>query len=149
MEESEALSLAKQEVKTLDNYLDPIDYENALSDAIRETGWTFPVTSDFRAYWMKMRMKRHLFFYLASESARKFKVKQFSLDQRFKHYMILIKDMDEKYNEAMEMHPEEFTNAQVFSLFGTKIDAGFAYDELGNDITYDRDQRVILTPGSD
>ena len=58
MEKNEALSFAKQEVKTLDNYLDSVDYENALSDAIRETGWSFPITSDFRAYWIRARMKK-------------------------------------------------------------------------------------------
>ena len=147
MNKNEMLYLLKQEVRGLDSYLDDHDYENAVDDAQRETGWSLPVTRDFRTYWLKLRAKRHLFFYLASESAHKFKVKQYSLDQRFKHYSSLIKDMDEKYLEAQEMHPEEFTGAEAFALFGHKIDAGFAYDEFGTDITYDIDQQVVVTPG--
>jgi hypothetical protein len=106
MTEDEAVVLLKQEVKSLSTYLEDEDYNNALSDSRRETGWTFPTSSDFRSYWLKTRAKRHLFFYLATESARKFKVKQFSLDQRFKHYMILIDSMDEKFLAAQEEHPE-------------------------------------------
>ena len=143
--ESEIRGLIKQEVKSLATYLESEDYENALSDAKRETGWS-TFTTNFKEHWIKMRAKRHLFFYLASETARKFKVKQFSLDQRFKHYMLLIKRMDEEFKEAQEEHPEEFTSADPSALFGSKIDAGFAYDEFGRDITYDSDQNVIITP---
>ena len=146
MEQVEVISLLKQEVKSLSTYLEAEDYNNAIADALRETNWTFPNTSDFQIYWLKNRAKRHLFFYLASESARKFKVKQFSLDQRFKHYMQIIKRMDEEFAEAQELHPEEFTGADTFALFGHKADAGFAYDEFGRDITYDTDQQVKITP---
>jgi len=143
--DSQIKTLMKQEVKSLSTYLEDEDYNNALNDAKRETGWS-TYTTDFRVHWVKMRAKRHLFFYLASETARKFKVKQFSLDQRFKHYMILIKDMDLKFEQAMEEHPEEFTSADPSALFGSKIDAGFAYDAFGEDITYDIDQDVIISP---
>ena len=143
--DQEMMGRIKQEVKSLATYLESSDYNNALSDAKRETGWS-TFTTDFKEHWIKMRAKRHLFFYLASESARKFKVKQFSLDQRFKHYMALIKKMDEEFEEAKEEHPEHFTDADVSDLFGTKLDAGFAYDDLGRDITYDSDQDVIITP---
>jgi len=143
--DAEMKTLVGEEARSLDTYLESEDYTNSLADAKRETGWaTF--TTDFREFWIKMRMKRHLFFYLATESARKFKAKQFSLDQRFKHYMILIKKMDEDYEKAMEEHPEEFTDADPSALFGSKIDAGFAYDQLGEDITYDTTQKVIITP---
>ena len=146
MEEGELIALIMEEVKSLSTVLEPEDYDNAVDDALRETGWTLPTTVNFRIHWLKMRAKRHIFFYLATESARKFKVKQFSLDQRFKHYMILIKDMDKNYEDAMELHPEEFTDADPSALFGSKIDAGFAYDGFGRDITYDSDQEVIISP---
>ena len=149
MDKTEFVHTMKQEVRGLDTYLEGVDYENALTDAARETGWAFPVTTDFRIHWLKMRAKRHLFFYLASESAYKFKVKQFSLDQRFKHYNILVKDMDKQYTDIQDMHPEEFTGADPSALFGHKIDAGFAYDEFGKDITYDGDQQVIISPEND
>jgi hypothetical protein len=143
--DSQIRTLIKQEVKSLATYLEDQDYTNALNDAKRETGWT-TFSTEFQVHWGKMRAKRHIFFYLATETARKFKVKQFSLDQRFKHYMILIKDMDLKFEEAKEEHPEEFTSADPSALFGSKIDAGFAYDSFGADITYDEDQKVIISP---
>jgi hypothetical protein len=146
MDAPDIQTLIAEEVRSLDDYLELEDYENALNDALRETGWTLPTAVNFRLHWLKMRAKRHLFFYLASESARKFKVKQFSLDQRFKHYMLLIKEMDAEFETAKEEHPEEFTNAESYALFGSKIDAGFSYDQFGNDITYDAEQKVIITP---
>lgn len=145
MTEDEIIELVIQEVKSLSSFLENDDYTNAMSDAKRETGWS-TFTTDFKIHWAKMRLKRHLFFYLATESARKFKVKQFSLDQKFKHYMTLIGAMDKEFKDVQEEHPEEFTNADPSALFGSKIDAGFAYDELGNDITYDTEQQVIITP---
>jgi len=108
----------------------------------------FLIRPTSRYIWLKNRAKRHLFFYLASESARKFRVKQFSLDQRFKHYMQIIKKMDEEFLTAQEDRPEEFAGVDPSALFGHKIDAGFAYDELGRDITYDSDQDVLLNPES-
>lgn len=146
MDKAQIKTLIQEEVRTLATFLELTDYENAVSDALRETGWTLPTTVAFRIHWIKMRAKRHLFFYLATESARKFKVKQFSLDQRFKHYMLLVKSMDDEFTAAQEEHPEEFTSADVSALFGTKVDAGFAYDQFGNDITYDVEQEVIITP---
>jgi len=149
MDVPEMQTLMIREVRSLADYLEPEDYGNAVNDALRETGWVLPTTTDFRIHWLKMRAKRHLFFYLASESARKFKVKQFSLDQRFKHYMILIESMDKEFEAAKEEHPEEFAGAEVYALFGSKIDAGFSYDQYGADTTYDADQDVIITPNDD
>lgn len=146
MDAAQVKTLIQEEVRTLDTFLDPVDYANSLNDSLRETGWTLPTTSDFRIHWIKMRAKRHLFFYLATESARKFKVKQYSLDQRFKHYMVLIGNMDKEFEAAKEEHPEEFTNAESYALFGSKIDAGFSYDQFGNDTTYDAEQEIIITP---
>jgi len=146
--DDEMKTLVSEEVRSLANYLEDEDYTNSLADAKRETGWS-TFTTDFKEFWVKMRMKRHLFFYLASETARKFKAKQFSLHQKFEHYMALIKKMDEDFKEAMEEHPEEFTSSDVYALFGSKIDAGFAYDVLGEDITYDTEQEVIITPSDD
>lgn len=146
MESADLKTLIEVEVKALTSYLDTEDYDNAVDDALRETGWTLPTTVDFRIHWIKMRAKRHIFFYLATESAHKFKVKQFSLDQRFKHYMILIEKMDKEFEIAREEHPEQFTDADPSALFGSKIDAGFAYDAFGKDITYNTEQEVIITP---
>jgi len=137
----------KLEVKSLTSYLEDDDYGNAVDDSARETGWALPLTDAFKEYWYKNRSKRHLFFYLLSESAHKFKVKQINLQHRFDHYNILVKEMDEKFVEVQENYPELFTSADYESLFGNKIDAGFAYEpQTGRDITYETDQKVIISP---
>jgi len=137
----------QEEVKGLTTYLVDEDYTNAIADASRETGWSLPISDTFKEYWFKARAKRHLFFYLLSESAHKFKVKQINLQHRFDHYNILVKEMDEKFVAVQENYPELFTSADYEFLFGSKIDAGFAYEpQTGRDITYESDQKVIISP---
>lgn len=137
----------EEEVKGLGTYLVSEDYENAIADAKRETGFTLPNADDFQVYWLKTRAKRHLFFYLQTESAHKFKVDQINLQQRFDHYKDLIADMDKAYESALESNPEKFAGAEPFSLFGSKIDAGFSYEEqTGRDLTYDPDNLVVISP---
>jgi len=147
MTNAELLALLKQEVKGLTSYLtDPTDYDNAIDDAERETGWTMPISGSFKEYWIKQRAKRHLFFYLYSESAHKFKYKQISLQHRFEHYGKMIKDMDVAYLTAIEERPDLFAGVSISHLFGSKIDAGFAYDSTGRDITYRDNQLVNFGP---
>lgn len=124
----------------------PTDYENACDDASRDTGWAYPVAEGFKTLWQKERAKRYLFFYLASQSAHKFKIKQISLKDRFDNYLKLIKFMDAAFKEIQEERPDEFAGVNPFHMFGTKIDAGFATDPLGRDITYDVNQEVISSP---
>lgn len=125
---------------------DPTDYQNAVDAASRETEWSFPVGNDFKTYWMMDRAKRHLFFYLAGQTAHKFKVKTISLNHKFDHYFKLIGYMDKAFQEVVEQRPDEFAGVDPYKLFGSKIDAGFAYDPLGKDITYDSAQEVIAKP---
>lgn len=146
MTKDEFIILMKQEVKGLSSYLVDHDYENAADDASRETGWSFPVSGNAKELWIKQRMKRHLFFYLYSESAHKFKYKQINLQHRFDHYKELIKQMDDQYKVFVEERPDLFAGASISHLFGTKVDAGFAYDPTGRDITYDENQSVIFSP---
>lgn len=124
----------------------PTDYENACAAAARETEWAFPVSTDFRIHWQMERAKRYLFFYLATQTAEKFKIKQVSLNQKFDHYFKLIDRMDKVFKEIVEDRPDEFASVDAYKLFGSKIDAGFAVDPLGRDITYKSDQRVIVKP---
>ena len=144
MDKTELIILLQSEVNI--SALTATDFENACDDASRETTWAFPVSSDFRIYWMKERAKRALFFYLASQSAHKFKVKQISLNQRFDHYLKLVEFMDTSFKEIIESRPDEFGDVDTYKMFGTKIDAGFATDALGRDITYDEDQEVGVFP---
>ena len=147
MTETEFKVLLKAEVKGLSNYLQwTEDYDHACDDAARETGWTFPITTDFKILWMKQRAKRHLFFYLYTESAHKFKIKTLNLDQRFAHYRSLIRDMDREYRGIQAAYPYEFEGGSVWEMFPNKIDSGFQYDDLGRDTTYDSDNVVINDP---
>jgi len=142
MTRDEMLELLPLEVRGLNNYLVDEDYSNACDDAARDTGWSFPITDDFRILWQKNRAKRHLFFYLLSESAHKFKYEGISLNQRFDHYFTLVNKMDSEFEKVQETHPEEFMTVDSYLLFGTKIDAGFSYDEVGRDTTYFEDNSV-------
>lgn len=149
MTKNELVILLEREVKGLSSYLDPVDYRSAADDASRETGWAFDVSGDFKEYWIKQRAKRHIFFYLLSESAHKFKVEQINLQHRFDHYKAIIAYMDKEFQVIIEERPDQFAEADPFKMFGSKVDAGFAYDSAGRDITYDSDQLVDFSPKED
>jgi len=150
MDVYEFMELLQVEVKGLSRYLEDDDYQNAANDASRETGWAFPVNTDFRIFWSKQRAKRHLFFYLLSESAHKFKYEQINLQHRFDHYSVLIKNMDASFKEIMEERPEEFLEAlgmeDTVGMMGTKVDAGFSYSPAGEDTTYLPENEVNFVP---
>jgi len=148
MDQVELIVALVAEVKGLSNYLtNPDDYENAISDACRETGWALPVTTNFKIYWLKDRAKRHLFFYLFSESTYKFKFENINLQQRFEHLKTAIEYMDKLFVDAQESNPTEFATVDSFQLFGSKIDAGFLYEsQTGIDLTYDSSNIVQIKP---
>jgi len=148
MTQTEMEEKLEEEVKGLSTYLEGDDYTNACNDASMETGWSFPVSTDFKILctnacndasmetgwsfpvstdfkilWMKQRAKRALFFYLFSESAHKFKYEQINLNQRFDHYKIIIETMDKSFAEALEANPQEFANVEAYELFGTSARA--------------------------
>jgi len=145
---AEMITLLKVEVKGLTSYLEADDdYTNACNEAARETGWAFPVSGDFKIFWTKQRAKRHVFFYLASESAHKFKFKQINLQHRFDHYWILIKGMDKDFEAIQAERPDQFAGVDTFKLFGTKVDAGFQYEpQTGIDTTYGANNEVMNRP---
>ena len=150
MDQDTLLGLITAEVKGLSQYFETVDYENAVADAERETGWVFPLTSGFQEYWSKQRAKRHLFFYLMSESAHKFKYEHINLQHRFEHYSKLIPTMDTQFRMIMEERPEEFLDAlgviDISAFMGTKVDAGFSYALDGKDTTYFNDNEVNHFP---
>ena len=106
----------------------------AANQALRELGWNLPLNDNQKEYWVIERAKRHLLDVLRVISASKFKYKQINLNQRFEHYNTLIKDMDDKYESAIENDPV-FTGLDTSALFGIYIDNGFVYDDFGNDVT--------------
>lgn len=143
--------LLQQEVKGLIDYLVSDDYENACDDAIRETGFAFPVADGFATRWTKERAKRHIFFYLLTESAHKFKYEQINLQHRFGHYRNIIEYMDKRFDEARDENAIEFAMVEFgvtrVNALGTKIDAGFQYEpQTGRETTYDDDNETILSP---
>lgn len=136
----------QKEVKGLHTYLVNEDYENAADDAVNEFETSYPISGQLIEFWVKKRAKRHIFYYLLTESAHKFKFEQINLQHRFDHYYKLIQTEDEQLAAFMEERPDLFSGVDSFKMFGTKIDAGFAYDEVGKDITYDDDQLVEFNP---
>ena len=143
MTQDEMITALKAEVKLTSYLTDPDDYENAIADALREVGTSFPVTDDNLLLWAKKRSKRHLYSYLLSQSAHKFKYEQINLQQRFEHYRVLVNDMDKEFESVKD---QLFASADAYKLFGTKIDAGFAYDEVGSDETYSDSNEVNFFP---
>jgi hypothetical protein len=146
MTKQELILKLEKEVKGLHSYLVKEDYENAADDAISEFESSWPVSGTLLAFWVKRRAKRHIFFYLMTESAHKFKFEQINLQHRFDHYSKLIEAEDKAFEVFIEERPDLFAGVDSFKMFGTKIDAGFAYTEDGIDITYDEDQKVAFDP---
>ena len=149
MTESELIVIVTREIKSLSENLDADNYADAVDDAERETGFTLPVTDSFQIKWLKERTKRHLFFYLLSDNVESFKVKQISLHQKFDHLQAIIDKMDADFEKALIENALEFAGIEDYKLFGTKIDAGFQYDEIGQDTTYDSDNTIISVPNED
>lgn len=146
MNQHELEMLVQHDVKGLDTYLDQNDYTRAVEAAVRETGYAATSTNGTKINWLVERSKRFIFFMLLSESAHKFKVKQYSLHHRFEHYRDIIKYMDEQYQQyLLDMPVDPDTPVHIG---GMKIDAGFQYDvDTGLDTTYSDENVVQFTPG--
>jgi hypothetical protein len=149
----EIIEKITQEIKSLSTHLTADDYENAVYETLREAGWTLPTDEDFKIVWVKTRSKRHLFFYLMTESAHKFKFEQANLQHRFEHYSKIIEQMDMAWTQIIEERPEMFPNqgllaggVEAYEIFGTQASAGFAYDIIGRDTTYTDFNQVQLNP---
>lgn len=147
MTKDELITLVTEELKGLSSQFVAEDYSNAADDASRDCGWAFPQTTDFKIKWLKERMKRHIFSYLLDQSLYKFKYKNISLGDRWKHLTKRVADMDEAFEKIQEEYVHEFADVSAFNLFPSQIDSGFATEpQTGRDITYDEDQKVIITP---
>jgi hypothetical protein len=148
MTSGELITRIQQELKGLSSKFEAVDFTNAVSDAVAETGWAFPVVETDNGYkvkWLKQRTIRNLYFMLRSESAHKFKVEGINLQHRFDHYQKLIESMDEEWiSEVEHMMPDD-----VSGIAGVKIDAGFVYEKhTGRDLTYSETYQntTIVTP---
>ena len=87
-----------------------------------------------------------MFFSLFSENVESFKFKQINLQDKFKNLKEAITMMDKEFSDALENYSYLFSGVSAVQMFGTKVDAGFANDDLGRDVTYDPDQLVEFTP---
>jgi hypothetical protein len=152
MTESEAIIVITREIKALSSNFDSDDYADAVDQSERDTGFAFPNTNTFQIDWLLKRTKRALYFSLLTENTESFKFKTINLQDKFKNLKDIVAIMDNEFKEAIETYSDLFPNVGVlrgidgYKLFGTKIDAGFAYDEQGRDITFDPNQLVQFNP---
>ena len=150
MTKTELTTLLQEEVKGLSSSLVDADYSNAIDQAERDTGWSMPQTAAFNLKWMIERSKRHLFFFLLTEAASKFRFKEIHLQQRFEHYRELIDKMDADFEKAQDEYAFEFAGVSAYEQMGHKIDAGFAYEpQTGRDYTFDDENIVLMQPNEE
>lgn len=109
-------------------------FESASNKVIDEVQWNYPITDSFKTFWFLERGKRHLIQIFMIESAHKFKYKQIHLNQRFDHYLLLIKKMDEDFLRAVEENPEAFPTSAGGTPFPDYIKNTFTYDFLGRSL---------------
>ena len=108
---------------------------------------TYPITDPVLCKWAIERMRRHMTYLVMVTQAHSFKVKQLSLQQRFDNYLRLIDKMDKDWQDELENNPHKFAGVSESHLFGSKIDAGFAYEsQTGIDLTYVDANKVGITP---
>lgn len=119
----------------ISGYLTSGEVDECCDEAMGDTGWSFPVSGTFQEHWSKQRTKRHCYFRLWTQTARKFKVEQIHLGERFNHYGKVIEFMDIRFEKIMEECPEEFSGVDAYKMFGTVVRPGIKYDIAGNDIT--------------
>jgi hypothetical protein len=137
----------QNEIKVLSTDLTSSDYNSAITKASMETGFALPNTNDTESYWLLERAKRHCLFSLWIARADKFQVKQIKLNQKFDNVGKLIESMDKAWSVAQ--NDIALLLGDSYKVFGTLISSGFAYDPLtGQDISYDTNQEVIITPSS-
>ena len=109
-------------------------FERCSDKTMEELQWSYPITDSFKSYWTIERGKRHLIQIFLIESAIKFKYKQIHLNQRFDHYLLLIKKMDEDFLQAIEENPEVFPTPAGGTSFPVYIANTFTYDFLGRSL---------------
>ncbi len=141
--------ILKVQLSSLASLITPEGYELVCSQAEQELGWSYPITDPTRLFWLVKRASRHALALLEIASANKFKYKQVNLQHRFEHFKALIEEMDQEFEKAMASNMGLFSGVDSYRMFGTKIDAGFAYTKFGKDITYHPDQYVNFSPISD
>jgi hypothetical protein len=138
------IDLVKVQLSSSAEIVSSDGYELAAAQASSELGWNFPVTDPTRIMWLVKRTTRHACNILKIASAQKFKYKQVSLNQRFEHYVILLADMDSEFETALSQLPAVFAGVETHKMFGTALNAGYTYNYLGEDTTYEDDISKLI-----
>lgn len=133
----EIITLVQIQLSSSASIISTEGYESALDTAVAELGWSIDTTNPTRIQWLVKRTLRHSLFILWVASAQKFKYKQVNLQQRFEHYQKLIDVMDAQFDKAVSNDLGLFSNVDTYKQFGTAVGAGFVYDSIGRDMTYD------------
>ena len=134
---AEIVLLMQTQLSSSSSLLSIIGLTDAADSAATELGWPYPQTDPTRIYWLTKRAVRHACYILYIASAQAFKYKQVNLQHRFDHYDKLIKTMDNEWEIALSSQPTIFSSTDSYKQFGTALNAGFVYDGIGRDITYD------------
>lgn len=134
---ADIIVLVKVQLSTSSTLVTDDGYNSAVNSALSELGWILPSSDANQIVWITKRSLRHCMFLLWVASAQKFKYKQVNLQQRFEHYDRLLKAMDVEYAAALEANALLFTGVAAYKQFGTAVGAGFSYDGIGRDTTYD------------
>jgi len=117
--------------------------DEAVVMAMDELGFSFPTTTSKQSFWATERTKRHALYIVVVSQAERFKYKQINLQQKFDHYFKIIEKADKAFASAIEndvsgTFPIELTDGDDFAVYGFLMNpAGFVYDQLGRDLTYD------------
>ena len=141
--------LVKIQLNTLATLVTDDGYELICDQALSELGWSYPMTVPTKVFWLLKRATRHSMYLLLIASANKFKYKAVNLQHRFEHFSKLIEAMDKEFETALTTDTALFAGVDSYRMFGTKIDAGFAYDSVGNDVTYNTDRYINFSPLED
>jgi hypothetical protein len=138
--------LLKIQLSSLSALLTEDGYELVCNQAEQELGWSYPITTPTKLFWMVKRGTRHALNLLRIASANKFKYKMVNLQHRFEHFQKLIEEMDKEFEEGMASDIALFAGIDSYKMFGTKIDAGFSYGVDGTDQTYNYDKYINFAP---
>jgi len=138
--------LVKIQLSSLATLITADGYTLICDQTTNELGWSFPISTPTKGFWILQRATRHALNILRIASAKSFKYKLINLQQKFEHYQKMIEAMDVEFEAAMASDIATFAGLDSYKMFGTKIDAGFAYDADGTDLTYDWDRLVNFAP---
>jgi hypothetical protein len=105
----------------------------AIESANAELGWSYPLSGK-KKYWSVERAKRHSLADYILTPAQDFKAKQYSLEQPFEHFRLIIKDMDAQFEFAQSSDSALFANVDPSLAFGYVSGTGSVYSITGRDI---------------